>query len=103
VGSAALVTPCTSCLPSERGRRWLPPALPQPDASPLPSILLLTLRLHLPLCCPALPCYTLPCPALLPPLLQSWLPARTHVKEALEQLQQVHPSGECTQQSKVTR
>lgn len=32
----------------------------------------------------------------LPPLLpwlQSWLPARSHVKEALEQRQQVHPSG----------
>lgn len=32
----------------------------------------------------------------LPPLvhLQSWLPARSHVKEALDQRLQVHPSGE---------
>ena len=59
-------------------------------------------------CC--LPCRSLMCPGALPlprigavplplcpaaaPHVQSWLPARTHVKEALEQLQQVHPSGE---------
>jgi hypothetical protein len=43
-----------------------------------------------PSCC-LQPCLCLSATA---PLLQSWLPARTHVKEALEQLQQVHPSGE---------
>lgn len=30
-----------------------------------------------------------------PAALQSWLPARSHVKEALEQRLQVHPSGAC--------
>lgn len=81
---------CQACWPSaaraavDPGRRAAPAAL-----HPLLELSEVALLAHGRLHAPHMPSPRTPCP---PP--QSWLPARSHVKEALEQRTQIHPSGE---------